>query len=149
MSTKTGEFQYGYYPESVHADKIYRTRENLQYCKDHAIRITGPKLGRPYKPTDENKQLLRELRKQERIDEGIRSSVEGKFGVAKRSHTLGLIRTKLRETSETSIMMVFFMMNLERILKERLRLLFVTIWNLIKKLVRTMGFSDQFGAECA
>ena len=141
--------RYGYYPESVHADKIYRTRENLQYCKDHAIRITGPKLGRPYKPTDENKQLLRELRKQERIDEGIRSSVEGKFGVAKRSHTLGLIRTKLRETSETSIMMVFFMMNLERILKERLRLLFVTIWDLVEILVRKTRFSVQLGAEYA
>jgi len=141
--------RYGYYPESVHADKIYRTRENLQYCKDHAIRITGPKLGRPYKPTDENKQLRRELRKQERIDEGIRSSVEGIFGVAKRSHTLGLIRTKLRETSETSIMMVFFMMNLERILKERLRLLFVAVWQLVKNLVHRMRFTVQAVAGCA
>lgn len=76
--------RYGLYPESVHADKIYRTRENLQYCKERNIRITGPKLGRPYKETEENKQRLRELRKRERADEGIRSTVEGKFGVAKR-----------------------------------------------------------------
>lgn len=98
------------------------TRENLHYCKDHSIRITGPELGRPYKPTEENKQLLRELRKQKHIDEGIRSNVESKFGVEKRSHTRGFIRTKLRKTSETSIMIVFSMINLERILNERLRL---------------------------
>lgn len=126
--------RYGYYPESVHADKIYRTRENLQYCKERAIRITGPKLGRPYKESEENKELRRALRKQERIDEGIRSTVEGKFGVAKRRHTLDCIRTKLRETSETSIMMVFLMMNLELVLKEKLRLLFVYLVTWLKKL---------------
>jgi hypothetical protein len=119
--------RYGSYPESVHADKIYRTRDNLRYCKEHTIRITGPKLGRPYKETEENKKLLRELRKLERADEGIRSEVEGKFGVAKRRYSLGLIRAKLRATSETSIMLVFFMMNLERILREKLRLLFASI----------------------
>ncbi|GAB1456320.1 hypothetical protein MASR2M48_16280 [Spirochaetota bacterium] len=55
------------------------TRDNLKYCKEYGIRITDPRLGRPYKQTEENKILLRELRKQERIDEGIRSTVEGKF----------------------------------------------------------------------
>jgi len=47
----------GHYPESVHADKIYRTRENLKFCKESTIRITGPKLGRPYKETEENKKV--------------------------------------------------------------------------------------------
>jgi len=46
-------------------------------------------------------------------------------------------------------MMVFFMMNLERILKERLRLLFVTIWDLVEILVRKTRFSVQLGAEYA
>jgi len=121
----------GHYPESVHADKIYRTRENLKFCKERKIRITGPKLGRPYKETEENKKLLREIRKQERMDEGIRSEVEGKFGVAKRRHTLSLIKAKLSATSETSIMLIFFVMNLERILKEKLRLLFVYLFGLL------------------
>jgi len=37
----------GYYPESVHADRIYRTRENRAWCKEKGIRISGPPLGRP------------------------------------------------------------------------------------------------------
>jgi hypothetical protein len=27
----------GYYPESVHADRIYRTRENRAWCKERGI----------------------------------------------------------------------------------------------------------------
>jgi len=37
----------GYYPESVHVDQIYRTRENRAWCKEKGIRISGPPLGRP------------------------------------------------------------------------------------------------------
>jgi len=37
--------RYGYYPEVVCADKIYRTRENLRYCQQYGIRLSGPKLG--------------------------------------------------------------------------------------------------------
>ena len=33
--------QTGYYPKSVHVDKIYRTRKNRAYCKDKGIRING------------------------------------------------------------------------------------------------------------
>ena len=44
--------RYGYYPEAVLADKIYRNRSNLAYCKGHGIRISGPRLGRPPKETD-------------------------------------------------------------------------------------------------
>ncbi|NER04043.1 MAG: transposase [Okeania sp. SIO3C4] len=32
----------GHYPESVHADKIYRTRENRKFCKEKGIRMSGP-----------------------------------------------------------------------------------------------------------
>jgi hypothetical protein len=38
--------RFGFYPESVQADKIYRTRANLAYFKQHGIRISGPPLGR-------------------------------------------------------------------------------------------------------
>ena len=38
--------RFGFYPESVHADKIYRTRSNRAYCKQHGIRLSGPPLGR-------------------------------------------------------------------------------------------------------
>ena len=37
----------GYYPERILADQIYRTRENRKYCKNHGIRLSGSKLGRP------------------------------------------------------------------------------------------------------
>ena len=37
----------GHYPERVLADQIYRTRENRKYCKEHGIRLSRPKLGRP------------------------------------------------------------------------------------------------------
>ncbi|NER06345.1 MAG: transposase [Okeania sp. SIO3C4] len=32
----------GHYPESVHADKIYRSRENRKFCKERGIRMSGP-----------------------------------------------------------------------------------------------------------
>ena len=32
----------GYYPESVHADRIYRNRENRAWCKERGIRISDP-----------------------------------------------------------------------------------------------------------
>ena len=37
----------GSYPESVHVDRIYRTRENRAWCKERGIRISGPHDGRP------------------------------------------------------------------------------------------------------
>jgi len=41
----------GHSPASVHADQIYRTRKNREFCKRHGIRLSGPPLGRP--PKDE------------------------------------------------------------------------------------------------
>ena len=49
--------RYGYYPESVHVDKIYRTRKNRKYCKDRSIRMTGKPLGRPVKETEKIKRF--------------------------------------------------------------------------------------------
>ena len=37
----------GYYPNRVLANQIYWTRANRNYCKEHGIRLSGPKLGRP------------------------------------------------------------------------------------------------------
>ena len=51
--------RFGCYPASVHCDTIYRTRENRKFCKKHGIRMSGPPLGRPPKPTAENTQELR------------------------------------------------------------------------------------------
>jgi hypothetical protein len=68
----------GYYPESVHADRIYRTRENRAWCKERGIRISGSPLGRP--PAT----ISKETKKQAREDERIRQAIEGKFGTCEK-----------------------------------------------------------------
>jgi IS5 family transposase len=109
--------RFGHFPESVHADKIYRNRDNRRYCKKHGIRLSGPKLGRPPKQTDENKAEIKALKKLARQDEIDRNAIEGKFGESKRRYSLGRIMTKLDHTSKTAIVMSFLVMNLERWLK--------------------------------
>ena len=44
--------RFGFYPKVIAADMIYRTRANQQYCPEHGVRLSGPKLGRPSKQTD-------------------------------------------------------------------------------------------------
>ena len=46
----------GRYPERVLANKIYRNRDNLNYCRQHNIRLSGPALGRPKKNADIDKK---------------------------------------------------------------------------------------------
>ncbi len=108
--------RFGYYPESVHADQIYRTRKNRKYCKKHRIRLSGPPLGRP--PGELEKQ--REIKSQARKDELERIPIEGKFGQAKRRFSLSRIMCKLAKTSETAIMVAFLVVNLEKWLKSHL-----------------------------
>ena len=102
--------RFGFYPESIHADRIYRTRDNLRFCKEHGIRLSGPKLGRPSKKAAENAAQKRQAR-QDEID---RIPIEGKFGEGKRRYSIGRVMTKLAETSETAIAICFLVMNLAR-----------------------------------
>jgi len=106
--------RFGCYPESVHADKIYRNRDNRRYCKKHKIRLSGPKLGRPPKVTEANALALKASKQQARLDEIDRNAVEGKFGQGKRRYGLNRIMTKLAYTSETAITLSFLVMNLKR-----------------------------------
>ena len=57
----------GHYPDSVHVDQIYRSRENRAWCKERGIRISGPPLGRP------KKSVSLEEKKQAQLDARIRS----------------------------------------------------------------------------
>jgi transposase, IS5 family len=107
------KIRFGHYPESVHVDQIYRTRSNRAYCKERGIRISGSPLGRPKK--DEKEQAT--LRKQTLEDIGVRNQIEGRFGQGKRRFSLGLIKSKLAETAETSIAITFLVMNLEHLLR--------------------------------
>lgn len=102
--------RFGCYPESVHADGIYRTRGNIKYCKKHHIRLSGPPLGRPPK----EKELQKEIRKQTRQDELDRIPIEGKFGQGKRRFSLSKIMCKLADTSSSAIAIAFLVLNLEK-----------------------------------
>ena len=111
---------FGYYPESVHADKIYQTRENKNYCKNNNIRMTGKPLGRPAKITEKNKEKLEQEKIQRYKDDIDRIIVESRFGVGKRKYGMGLIKSKLKETSETDIYMTPFVLNLDKICKKEM-----------------------------
>lgn len=98
----------GHYPERVLADKIYRNRENLGYCKLHGIRLSGPALGRPKK--DEQRD-----RRQTYLDQNERIEVERQFSLAKRKCNLGKVKTKLEETVGFTLAMSIVMLNLRKI----------------------------------
>ena len=100
----------GHYPERVLADKIYRTRDNLAYCKLHGIRLSGPALGRPKKDPSADKRV-------EYCDAVDRIEVERAFSLAKRSFGLGLITTKLESTTRSSIVLSVIAMNVDRLTK--------------------------------
>lgn len=106
--------RYGYYPEAVLADTIYRTRENRAYCKERGIRLSGPKLGRPSK----DKQINTEQKRIERQDASERNEIEGKFGEGKRRYGLGLISARLQQSSETAISLSILLMNIGKILRD-------------------------------
>jgi IS5 family transposase len=110
----------GVYPERVLADKAYCSRANHQYCKEHGIRISGPKLGRPPK----DKALYRQQLLEERIESGERNTIESSFGVGKRRYGLNLVMERLRETSEVTIHTCILTMNLWKRLRELLFVLF-------------------------
>lgn len=109
--------RFGYYPSSVHADTIYRNRENRKYCKERNIRLSGKPLGRPKKPTAENADEIKAQKILERQDARDRIPVEGKFGNCKRKGTLGRVMAKLAHTSESVIHVGIIMLNLEKYLR--------------------------------
>jgi len=95
----------GHYPELVLVDQIYRNRENLRYCKQNSIRMSGKPLGRPKRELDIDK-------KQERREQIERIEIERKISLAKGSYGMGLIRSKLKETSHTAIALSILVMNI-------------------------------------
>ena len=117
--------RYGCYPEAMLADRIYRNRENLAYCKAYGIRMSGPRVGRPIVDA----VLKKADKRLEQQDARERNAVEGKFGEGKRKYSLSRIMARLKETAESVIDMQFFVMNLEH----KLRVLFVQILSALFK----------------
>jgi IS5 family transposase len=116
--------QVGVYPERGLVDKIYRTRENIAWCKERGIRLNGPRLGRPPK----DKALYRQQLDEERRESGEREETEGYIGVCKRRYGLGLVLMRLKHTSEVDIQAAILTRNLFR----RLRVHFGLIWKWIQ-----------------
>jgi hypothetical protein len=110
--------RFGHYPVSVHADEIYRTRDNRRFCKEKGIRLSGKPLGRPRKPTAANIAELKALRGQIYQDELDRIPIEGKFGNAKRKGTLARVMAKLPHTSVSVINIGLIVLNLDKYLRE-------------------------------
>lgn len=108
---------YGCWPERVLADKIYRNRQTLAFCKEHGIRLSGPALGKPPK----DRKLSRLAKKQEYQDSCDRNEVEGVFGTGKTTYGLGRISVRLKETSLCVISIALLLMNLTKRLRSLLR----------------------------
>lgn len=98
----------GHYPARVLADKIYRNRDNLNFCKEHGIRLSGPALGRPKKELPD--------RKQNYIDECERVEVERRFSLGKRKCNLGRVTAKLTDTAFHCIAMSMVVLNLRKLM---------------------------------
>lgn len=127
--------RFGHYPERILADTIYRNRENRRFCKEHGIRLSGPRLGRP--KADE----LETDREQAYQDSCDRNIVESRNGIAKRRYGLDRILAYLADTAKTEAALIVFAMNaahcLRSLLRIFLRLLFsqfrADVWACVRK----------------
>lgn len=131
--------RFGCYPESVHADKIYRTADNRRFCKKHGIRLSGPVLGRPSGDTE----IVKEQKKLQYRDECDRIAVEGKFGQGKRRFSLSRIMAKLDTTAEVTITMAFIVMNLEKILAGIVSFALFVCRLLFRSVLRAPAWADD------
>ena len=102
------KYRNGCYPERILVDQIYRTRDNIKFCKDNGIRISGPKLGRPVK----DKSIQKKDRKTAAKDNTDRIEIERYFSTAKRRNGMGLINKKRKDTSLTAIALSVLITNI-------------------------------------
>ena len=104
-SVETHKRLFGSYPERVLADQLFGTRENRRFMKEKESRYVGKPLGRP---SPENKKQKRLLQKE--MPE--RNAIEGKFGQGKNAYGLAKIKARLKDTAESWVMSIYFVMNL-------------------------------------
>ena len=101
-------YRNGFYPKRVLVDKIYRTKDNIRFCNENGIRISGPKLGRPFK----DEKTLRKNRKTAAKDNTDRIEIERYFSTAKRRNGMGRIARKREDTSLSTIAMSVLVTNI-------------------------------------
>ena len=69
----------GHYPERILVDQIYRNRDNITFCSNLGIHLSGKKLGRSKKDVDAKADSKTAYQ-----DNTDRIEVERKFSLAKR-----------------------------------------------------------------
>ncbi len=137
--------RFGYYPEIVLADNIYGSKANREYLKSLGIKYGGKPLGRPKKLTKENKDQLAKERSERKKTYRERIPIEGKFGQGKNGYRLNYIRAKLKDTSESWISSIFFVMNIVNFAKQTEKLkncLFFQLRNLHSKLNNLLNYKN-------
>jgi hypothetical protein len=107
--------RHGVYPEAILADKTYRNRNNLAFCKALGIRLSGPRLGRPKMVEQESE------RKQAYRDSCDRNIVESRNGIVKRRYGFSRIMAWLSQTAQTEAAMNVLVMNVALLLRILLR----------------------------
>lgn len=99
---------YGCYPAAVSADRIFGSRVNRKFLKASGIRFVGKALGRPAATSvQQDKALNKEM--------AGRNAIEGKFGQGKNGYGLAKIKARLKDTAESWIMSIYFVMNLVKL----------------------------------
>lgn len=111
---------YGCYPEKISADAIFGNRANREFLNEKGIRFVGKQLGRPSKMTRAEKRKLQK-------EMAGRNAIEGKFGQGKNAYGLQKIKARMKATSESWIMSIYFIMNLVK-LSERAFLRLLKVW---------------------
>ena len=104
---------YRRYPETFLGDSIYMNRKARAFLKEKGIKIYGKPLGRPPKVPKET--ATQKYRKRKKAAE--RNHIEGKFGQGKRGYGLNNVKASLKETSESWIDAISFVMNLTKLLQ--------------------------------
>ena len=117
--------RHGCWPEAILADSIYRNKENRKFCKEHGIRLSGPRLGRP--KADE----IEADKAQAWRDSCDRNIVESRNGIAKRRYGLNRILAYLDCTAKSEAAFIVFAMNAALCLRILLRLFFGQRFHLI------------------
>lgn len=108
QSVEAYKSMYGCYPAAVSADRIFGNRANRKYLRDKGIRFIGKALGRPAATSvQQDKALQKEM--------AGRNAIEGKFGQGKNGYGLAKIKARLKDTAESWIMGIYFVMNLVKL----------------------------------
>ena len=105
--------KHGTYPEAILADKAFRNRGNIEFCKKNGIRLSGSGLGKPKQEEEDNGQACR--------DNCRRNIVESRNGIVKRRYGLDLVMARLECTSETEAALNVLVMNIAHVLRALLR----------------------------